>query len=174
MQDPDHQLIAPSLIQDVMLGPLAAGIDPEQCEHRAIAILQGLGLGGLEFRAPHTLSLGQKKKAALAGLLICEPKLLLLDEPTAGLDGRGRRELLKLLHTSLTPETAVVIATHDLDFVKLWADVVLVVDQGKTSDQLKLKSFLSNQRLLQTCGFEPEYVKEITWNQLSTNPFPLL
>lgn len=174
MQDPDHQLIAPSVIQDVMLGPLAAGKDPEECEQRAIMLLHGLGLGGLEFRAPHTLSLGQKKKAALAGLLICEPRLLLLDEPTAGLDGRGTRELLKLLRTCLNPETAVVIATHDLDFIKLWADEVLVVDQGKTADQLNLKSFLLNQRLLETCGFEPEYAKELTWKQLSPNPFPLL
>ncbi len=174
MQDPDHQLIAPSVIQDIMLGPLAAGKNPEEYEERAILLLQGLGLGGLELRAPHTLSLGQKKKVALAGLLICEPRLLLLDEPTAGLDGRGTRELLKLLRTCLNPETAVVIATHDLGFIKLWADEVLVVDQGKTADQLKLKSFLSNQRLLETCGFEPEYTKEPTWKQLSPNPFPLL
>jgi cobalt/nickel transport system ATP-binding protein len=174
MQDPDHQLIAPSLIQDVMLGPLAAGKDPAECEQQAILLLQGLGLGGLELRAPHTLSLGQKKKAALAGLLICEPKILLLDEPTAGLDGKGTRELLKLLCSCLNPETAVVIATHDLGFMKLWADEVLVVDQGKTADQLKLKNFLLNQRLLETCGFEPEYTKELTWKQLSLNPFPLL
>ena len=174
MQDPDHQLIAPSLIQDVMLGPLAAGKDPVEYEQKAILLLQGLGLSGLELRAPHTLSLGQKKKAALAGLLICEPKLLLLDEPTAGLDGRGTRELLKLLRSCLSPETAVVIATHDLGFVKLWADEVLVVDEGKTADQLKIKSFLQNQSLLETCGFEPEYAKEFTWKQLSPNPFPLL
>ncbi|MDQ3235184.1 MAG: energy-coupling factor ABC transporter ATP-binding protein [Pseudobdellovibrionaceae bacterium] len=172
MQDPDHQLIAPSLMQDVMLGPLAQGKSPSNSEQQAGSILKRLGLDGLERRAPHTLSLGQKKKAALAGLLVCEPRLLLLDEPTAGLDGKGTRELLNLLQTCLHPKNAIVIATHDLTFIKSWADEVLVMDKGKTVEQLELKSFLQSRRLLEICGFETEYEEDCTWIQPLASPFP--
>lgn len=172
MQDPDHQIIAPSLMQDVMLGPLAEGKSPEAAQHEATSILKSLGLDGLEWRAPHTLSLGQKKKAALAALLVSEPTLLLLDEPTAGLDGKGTRELLNLLQNCLHLQNAAVIATHDLSFIKAWADEVLVLDKGKTVEQLRLKDFLHSRRLLEICGFETEYEEDCTWKPPLTSPFP--
>ncbi len=172
MQDPDHQLVAPSVLQDIMLGPLAGGACPIATERKARQYIRSFGLEGHESRSPHRLSLGQKKKVALAGLLICEPELLLLDEPTAGLDARGVQEFLHMMQTHLQEETMIVVTSHDQAFIKSWADEVSIMELGRTVDQLKLGKFLQNRQLMEICGFELPIEKERTWNQASLRPFP--
>lgn len=174
MQDPDHQLIAPSILQDIMLGPLAAGACPVSTERKARQYIQSFGLEGHEDRSPHRLSIGQKKKVALAGLLICEPQILLLDEPTVGLDARGIQEFNRMLRSHLSSETMIVIATHDQTFARAWADEVLIMEQGRTVEQLKLRNFLQNRHLMELCGFEPQIEEDRTWNQSIMRPFPSL
>ena len=90
-QDPNDQLFMPTVLEDVLFGPFSLGMDEEEAEARAVRILEAFGLGEELERSPDLLSLGQKKKAALAGILVLEPVILVLDEPTANLDPRARR-----------------------------------------------------------------------------------
>jgi cobalt/nickel transport system ATP-binding protein len=127
-QAPDDQLFGASVIEDVLFGPRNLGLaEPAACE-RAHAALEAVGLRGFEQRRPETLSFGEKKRACLAGVLAMRPSVLLLDEPTAGLDPAGEDELVALLER-LRPLT-LVVATHAIDLVPALADRVLVLAGG--------------------------------------------
>jgi energy-coupling factor transporter ATP-binding protein EcfA2 len=113
-QDSDEQLFMPTVLEDVMFGPLNLGWTREMAEHRARAVLEQVGLsGGDAQRPPFHLSAGEKRRVALAGVLAMEPKLLVLDEPTTSLDPPGQRALLELLKQLPQPK---LIATHDVSF----------------------------------------------------------
>ena len=110
-QDPDDQLFMPTVLEDVSFGLVARGIDHAEAARRALEQLSALGAAHLADRAPHRLSGGEKRIAAIAGVLVTEPKVLALDEPTASLDPKSRRRLIVLL-SSL--DATLVVATHDL------------------------------------------------------------
>lgn len=113
-QNADDQLFCPTLLEDVAFGPLNQGLKPAQAQDKAQATLAMLGLEHLAERAPHTLSGGEKRLAALATVLAMEPRALLLDEPTEGLDKNTRGRLMDIL-TGL--DAALAIISHDLDFL---------------------------------------------------------
>jgi len=127
-QDPDDQLFLPTLVEDVAFGPLNQGVAPAEARRRAEAQLGLLGLGAMAERAAHHTSGGEKRKAALATALVSRPELLLLDEPTDGLDARGRHAIVRLLRER--PE-ALVVATHDLEVVRALCTRTLVLDGGR-------------------------------------------
>jgi cobalt/nickel transport system ATP-binding protein len=109
-QDPDDQLLGPSVFEDVEFGPLNLGVEPHEAHQRAHAVLARVGIEPLSARPVHELSGGQKRLAALAGVLAMQPRVLLLDEPTAGLDeGAAVRVLDALMATALP----MIIASHD-------------------------------------------------------------
>lgn len=110
-QDPDDQVFMPSVYEDVAFGPLNMGLPEEEVRRRVEKALADVGVSHLAERVPQNLSLGEKKRVAMAGLLSMSPPVLLLDEPTANLDPQGRRDLVNVL-TGL--RQSMVIATHDL------------------------------------------------------------
>ncbi len=114
-QDPDDQLFCPTVIEDVAFGPKQAGTAHEQALHDAQQVLQRIGIGELANRACQTLSFGQKRLACLAGLLISNPDVILLDEPTNGLDRTLTNRLLDLVMDAVP--TSIVVS-HDLDHVQ--------------------------------------------------------
>jgi cobalt/nickel transport system ATP-binding protein len=125
-QDSDNQLFMPSVIEDVAFGPLAAGVQPAEAVERARAALDRVGLLGKAGKAPWHLSAGEKKRAAIAGILATEARLLVLDEPTTFLDPPGQRALGVLLAS--LPQ-AKILVTHDTDFARsLTEDAVFFVD----------------------------------------------
>jgi len=126
-QDPDDQIFCPTVFEDVAFGPQQLGLTQDQLRPLVAKALGQVRLGGFESRSPHHLSLGEKRRVCLAGVLACEPRLLVLDEPTSGLDPRGKRELVGLLRT--LPATRIV-ASHDLDMVAALCSRVFVLDQG--------------------------------------------
>jgi cobalt/nickel transport system ATP-binding protein len=121
-------LFCSTVAEDVAFGPEQLGLDPAEVEERVARALRQVGLPGFERRMPHRLSGGEKKRVCLAGLLAYEPSILVLDEPSAGLDPRGRRELLELLRG--LPATRL-IATHDLALVAELCPRALLLDHGQ-------------------------------------------
>ncbi|MFI8890554.1 energy-coupling factor ABC transporter ATP-binding protein [Streptomyces paradoxus] len=122
VQDPDDQLFAASVEQDVSFGPLNLGLDGTEVRARVAEALAALDITALADRPTHLLSYGQRKRTAIAGAVAMRPRVLVLDEPTAGLDPDGQERLLTTLDGLRAAGTTVVMATHDVDLALGWAD----------------------------------------------------
>lgn len=134
VQDPDDQLFAASVGQDVSFGPLNLGVPEEDVRRRVTEALDAMGIAELHDRPTHLLSYGQRKRAAIAGAVAMRPRLLILDEPTAGLDPHGQERLLAVLAGLQRSGTTVVMATHDVDLALRWAqDAAVLTPDGLRS-----------------------------------------
>jgi cobalt/nickel transport system ATP-binding protein len=128
-QNADEQLFMPTVLDDVMFGPLNLGWSTTEAESRAVHTLRNVGISGdLLRRPPFHLSAGEKRRVALAGVLVMEPQLLLLDEPTTSLDPPGQRALLELLKALPQPK---VIATHDVHFANELSRRAVFLESGR-------------------------------------------
>lgn len=131
-QYPEHQLFGESIYEDIAFGPRNLGLPTAEVEERVIRAMERVGLDpAMRTRSPFGLSGGQARRVALAGVLAMEPRVLILDEPTAGLDPRGREEILSLIHTYPALGMTVVLVSHSMDDVAELADQVLVMHRGK-------------------------------------------
>ena len=148
-EDPDDQLFMPTVLDDVTFGPLNLGLPPEEARARAEATLASVGAAGLQDRPPHHLSAGQKRRVALAGVLVMEPTVLVLDEPVAGLDPEGREAVIGLL--AGLPQTKV-IASHDLAMIAQLCDRVAVLDRGRVHATGDAHELLRDEPLLRAHG----------------------
>ncbi|TDT40013.1 cobalt/nickel transport system ATP-binding protein [Streptomyces sp. BK208] len=122
VQDPDDQLFAASVGQDVSFGPLNLGLPDAEVRSRVGEALAALDIAALADRPTHLLSYGQRKRTAIAGAVAMRPRVLILDEPTAGLDPDGQERLLATLDRLRAAGTTVVMATHDVDLALRWSD----------------------------------------------------
>lgn len=129
-QDPDDQVFSSTVWDDVCFGPFNMGLDREEVFARAREALATVGLTGLEHKSPQRLSYGQKKRAAIAGVLAMSPAILVFDEPTASLDPKGRAMMLETLWKLHEEGKSVIVATHDVDLASEWADRVLIMREG--------------------------------------------
>ena len=130
-QNPDDQLFAPTVLEDVAFGPMNMGLSKEEVEARVKEALLRVGMEGFEKKPPHHLSGGQKKRVAIAGILAMKPKIMVLDEPTSGLDPKGASQILRLLYKLNHEGITIVISTHDVDLVPLYASKVYIISEGK-------------------------------------------
>jgi cobalt/nickel transport system ATP-binding protein len=131
-QNPEVQLFCPTVKEDILFGPLQMGVAHDTINVQFDAIVKRLRIENLIERSPHQLSLGEKKKAAIAGVLIMEPEVLLLDEPTAGLDPQTTRDIIAIIVEAHRMGRTVVMATHDLHIVEEIADTVHVFGRDKS------------------------------------------
>lgn len=131
LQDADDQLFAPTVFEDVSFGPLNLGLDRAEAEARVRAALDALAIADLADRPTHMLSFGQKKRAAIAGAIAMRPEILLLDEPTAGLDARSARRLLTTLAELEATGTTLVFTTHDVDMAHRFAHDAALFQNGR-------------------------------------------
>lgn len=150
-QNPDDQLFSPTVLDDVCFGPLNLGQSRDAATAAAADALDRVGLGGFGGRVPHHLSGGEKRRAALAGVLAMRPDVLLLDEPSIYLDPRGRRELIRLVNA--LPGT-VLIATHDLEFVLDTCPRAVVLDAGAVAANGPAADLLADEPLMEKHGLE--------------------
>ncbi|VVB95921.1 Trehalose/maltose import ATP-binding protein MalK [uncultured archaeon] len=151
-QDPDDQIFAPTVKQDVAFGPMNLGLSPGEIEKRVRESLETVRLTGFEERAPHHLSTGEKKKVAIAGILAMRPEVLVLDEPTAGLDPGGAMRLIKLINEmNRYLGITIITATHEVDIVPLLSDRVCIMSKGKIiGDGTPLEMFSSPELIKKT------------------------
>jgi len=131
-QNPDVQLFCPTVREDIAFGPLHLGVDPAVVEQRIATLAEQFGLTSLLDRPPHQLSVGEKRKVAFATVLAIEPDVLLLDEPTAGLDPRTTTHFIEMLQQAGREGRTIVTATHDLHVVADIADVIHVFGQNRS------------------------------------------
>lgn len=131
-QDPDSQLFSASVYQDVSFGAVNMKLPEDEVRRRVEAAIQMTGIFHLRNKPTHSLSFGQKKRAALAGVLVMQPEVLVLDEPTAGLDPMGVSEIMKLVK-KMQKELGmtVLVSTHDVDIVPLYCDYAYVMNEGR-------------------------------------------
>ena len=134
-QNPDDQLFAPTVVEDVAFGPMNMGLPKDEVESRVKEALFRVGMEGFEKKPPHHLSGGQKKRVAIAGILAMKPKIMVLDEPTSGLDPKGASQILRLLYQLNTEGMTIVISTHDVDLVPIYASKVYIISEGKIIKQ---------------------------------------
>jgi energy-coupling factor transport system ATP-binding protein len=131
-QYPEQQLFEETVFKDVCFGPKNLGLEQKETELRAYEALKSVGLADEDFyRSPFELSGGQKRRAAIAGVLAMKPHTMILDEPTAGLDPAGRNEMLGLIY-KLCKETGmtIILVSHSMDDVSRYADRILVMNDG--------------------------------------------
>jgi energy-coupling factor transporter ATP-binding protein EcfA2 len=150
-QDPDDQLFCPTVREDVAFGPLNQGLAKAEIEDRISESLTAVGLTGYADRSTLQLSVGERKRVCLAGVLACRPSLLALDEPSSNLDPRARRGLLEILRAF---EGSQIIATHDLDLVVEHCQRVLVLDEGQIHGDGPPHVVLSDEILMERHGLE--------------------
>jgi cobalt transport protein ATP-binding subunit len=150
-QNPDDQLFSPKVIDDVAFGPLHMGLPQEEVRRRSLDALDAVGMAGYADHISHHLSLGQKKRVSIATVLSMAPKILVLDEPSAGLDPRARRSLINLLREM---QRTMLIATHDMKMVQELFPRTIVMDEGCVVADGPTARILSDELLLEAHGLE--------------------
>jgi cobalt/nickel transport system ATP-binding protein len=151
-QDADDQLFMPTVQDDVAFGPTNLGLTAPEVALRVRTALEAVGAAHLSARAPYRLSGGEKRAVAIAGVLAMAPSVLVLDEPSSGLDPAARRRLIDLLR-SLTQTR--VIATHDLDLVLEVCQRVLILHRGRVQADGRPDVLFADRALLELCHLEP-------------------
>jgi len=150
-QDPDDQLFMPTVEEDVAFGPLNLGFPAEEVEQRVLDALQRVDSTHLRQRPPFRLSGGEKRAVAIATVLAMSPDILVMDEPTTGLDPHGRRRLIELLHGF---KHTKIIASHDLDLVLELCPRTIVMHQGRIAADGPTAELFQDQELLTRCHLE--------------------
>ena len=148
-QNADDQIFSPTVGQDVAFGPMNLGLDGETVHHRVEEAPRMVGIEHLRDRVPHHLSGGEKKRVAIAGIIAMEPQVLVLDEPTAGLDPQGVRDLIDLIN-SLAQKygMTVIFSTHEVSLVPEVADCLYVMDRGQIVAHGTIEEVFVRQELL--------------------------
>jgi cobalt/nickel transport system ATP-binding protein len=149
-QDPDDQIFMPTVYEDVTFGPINLGLNEDEVRRRARTAMDLAGVGDYGDRVPHRLSTGEKKRVAIAGLLAMSPPTLLMDEPTANLDPKGRRDLVKVLDSL---DHTMVLATHDLSVAFELTDRVIVLKRHKIFDG-DFRSLIADRNVLDEASLE--------------------
>jgi energy-coupling factor transporter ATP-binding protein EcfA2 len=150
-QDPDDQLFGHTLLDDAAFGPRHQGLSRQDAEQAARQSLQRVGLLDMAYKAPHNLSFGQKKRAALAGLLAMQPNVLLLDEPTSNLDPHQEEVFLNLLKDF---SGTLICISHDLIFLYELCDRAVVLDRGRIQHDYTLRELVSQRQSLREHGLD--------------------
>ncbi len=152
-QNPDNQLFSASVEEDISFGVLNLGFTGTEAREKVDRAIESTGIEDLKSRSTHSLSFGQKKKAAIAGIIAMEPEIMILDEPTAGLDPEGVEEIMNLLSDlKKKMNLTVILSTHDMDLIPQYCEYVYVMSQGEVRASGETASVFSKPHLLTENG----------------------
>ncbi|PWB87925.1 ATP-binding cassette domain-containing protein [Methanobrevibacter thaueri] len=171
-QNPDDQIFAPTVEEDVAFGPLNLGLPMEEVQDRVEEALSRVGMSGFEKTAPHHLSGGQKKRVAIAGILAMKPEVMVLDEPTAGLDPQGVVDLSILLNELNDEGITIVISTHEVDLVPNYAKKVFVLVDGLLIAEGTPKEIFAKPEILEQANLKVPIVTDL-FQQLESEGFDM-
>ncbi len=159
-QNADDMLFMPLLGDDVAFGPINLGLEKEEVQRRVKDALEMVGLAGYEHRVPHHLSGGEKRRAALATVLSMEPEILAMDEPTANLDPKSRRELIGILKRLKEKGKTLLIITHDVNAIPELAERVIVMDKTVIADG-PTRDIFSDTEMLVEIGLDVPVITQL-------------
>ena len=162
-QDPNDQLFAPTVKEDVAFGPMNLGLDYDEVEKRITESLEMVGMSGFEEKTPHHLSGGQQKRVAIAGIIAMRPDIMILDEPTAGLDPEGVDKVLDILNNLNEDGISIVISSHDIEMVNQFADKIFVLYNGEIIAQGDKHQIFSDKELLKKAHLKAPVTTEILY-----------
>ncbi len=162
-QYPEYQLFETDVLSDVCFGPKNQGLSPDECKERAVRSLELVGLPEKYYEvSPFDLSGGQKRRVAIAGVLAMQPKVLVLDEPTAGLDPKGRDEILEqIAHLQKEEKITVILVSHSMEDIAKFVDRIVVMNQGEKMYDAKPKEVFSHYEELEKVGLAAPQVTYI-------------
>lgn len=169
----EYQLFEETVLQDVMFGPLNFDLNEEQAKEKAIKYLKMVNLDeSLYDKSPFELSGGQKRRVAIAGILAMEPDIVVLDEPTAGLDPQGAIEIMDIfLSLKNDLNKTLILVSHDMDFVYEYADDVVLLNEGKVAYQNDVVSFFNSEEII---NYDIEIPKIVNLYTKVTNTKPTI
>jgi cobalt/nickel transport system ATP-binding protein len=173
-QDPEQQLVASTVEEDISYGLCNLGLPEKQIQQRVEEALVEFGLNDLAERPVHHLSLGQKKRVSIADVMVLQPELLLLDEPTAYLDRLHTRNLMTTLKKIHTSGTTILMASHDLDLVYRWADWIFVMDKGRLMLEGKPQDVFSQRQILEDLQLGVPLIYEMLFAEEIAEEGPVL
>lgn len=162
-QYPEHQLFEVDVMTDVCFGPKNQGLSPEECKARALEALKLVGLKEKYYKAsPFELSGGQKRRVAIAGVLAMRPKVLVLDEPTAGLDPKGRDDILdQIAYLHKQSDLTVILVSHSMEDIARYADRIIVMNKGQVQYNGKPVEVFAHYKALEKIGLAAPQVTYI-------------
>ncbi|MBD2665087.1 cobalt transport protein ATP-binding subunit [Richelia sinica FACHB-800] len=166
-QNPEQQLVASTVEEDISYGLCNLGLPEPEIKNRVEQALIEFGLTHLAAKPVHHLSLGQKKRVSIADVMVLKPELLILDEPTAYLDIKHSRHLMKTLQTIHQNGNTLLMATHDLDLVYWWADWLFVMDQGQLILEGEPQEVFSQRKVLEELDLGLPLINQILLDDLS-------
>ena len=169
-QDPNDQLFAPTVKEDVAFGPMNLGLVYDEVERRIKESLEMVGMAGFEDKTPHHLSGGQQKRVAIAGIIAMKPEIMILDEPTAGLDPEGVDKVLDILNNLNKEGISIVISSHDIEMVNQFADKIFVLYSGEIIASGDKNQIFSDKELLKKAHLKAPITTEILY-KLKENGF---
>ncbi len=162
-QDPNDQLFAPTVKEDVAFGPMNLGLDYDEVNSRITEALELVGMSGFEDKTPHHLSGGQQKRVAIAGIVAMKPEIMILDEPTAGLDPEGVDKVLNILNNLNKEGISIVISSHDIEMVNHFADKIYVLYNGEIIASGDKHQIFSDKELLKKAHLKAPITTEILY-----------
>lgn len=163
-QDPNDQLFAPTVKEDIAFGPMNLGLSYDEVEKRVEDTLKMVGMENYEDKTPHHLSGGQQKRIAIAGIIAMKPELMILDEPTAGLDPDGVEKVLNILNQLNKEGMTLIISSHDIDMISKYADKIFVLYNGEIIESGNKNKIFSDMELLKKAHLRTPITTEILYN----------
>jgi cobalt/nickel transport system ATP-binding protein len=160
-QNPDDQLFSPTVEDDVAFGPMNMGLSQEEVEQRVDEALKKVGMQDYKKKAPHHLSGGEKKRVAIAGILAMDPEIMVLDEPTTGLDPYGVTQILKILYELNQEGMTILLTSHDVDMIPLFAHKIYVMHHGAIAGVGTPEEIFSNLELIQECHLRQPQIADL-------------